>query len=274
MKRPSSRIIAAWRAGLQTRSISENADWRRNASLTSSAQSSVSCWRAGSASLPMMRAMRSSCACSSSSVRKRRRSASHRPLPCAAHHGANSRASSAYDCSGWIAGIEARLRALDVERPEGLDVALGVARHRLGEVARRRADRAHHRHRAGAARQRLDQRGALVEVGEPARQVGRIAAFAGQLAEAARHLAQRLGPAAGRVGHQRDVQALVAEVLGDRDRAIDARLACRHRHVRGVGDDHRALHQRPAGARIGRAAETRRARRPSRCRARRSRGRR
>ena len=51
--------------------------------------------RAGSASLPMMRAMRSSWACSSSSVRKRRRNASHRPLPCAAHHGANSRASSA-----------------------------------------------------------------------------------------------------------------------------------------------------------------------------------
>ena len=53
------RIIAACRSGLQTRSISENADWRRKASLTSSAHSSVSCWRAGSASLPMMRAMRS-----------------------------------------------------------------------------------------------------------------------------------------------------------------------------------------------------------------------
>ena len=49
--------------------------------------------------------------------------------------------------------IEARLRALDVERPEGLDVALGVAGHRLGEVARRRADRADHGDRARAAAQ-------------------------------------------------------------------------------------------------------------------------
>ena len=40
--------------------------------------------------------------------------------------------------------VEARLGALHVERPEGLHVALGVARHRFGEVARGRADRAHH----------------------------------------------------------------------------------------------------------------------------------
>ena len=100
----SSRIIAACRAGEHTRSTSENADCRRNASLTISAQKSVICWRTGSASLPMMRAIRSRRACSSSSVRKRRRSAHHWSLPCAAHHGANSRASSAYDSSGCTAG--------------------------------------------------------------------------------------------------------------------------------------------------------------------------
>ncbi len=33
--------------------------------------------------------------------------------------------------------VEARLRAFHVERPERLDVTLGVARHRLGKVARK-----------------------------------------------------------------------------------------------------------------------------------------
>ena len=100
------------------------------------------------------------------------------------------------------------------------------------------------------AAQRRRARRALVELGEPGTEVGGIARFAGQLAQASRDFAQRLGPAAGRVGHQRDVQALVAEILGDRDRRVDARLARGHRHVRRVGDDHRALGQRPAGARV------------------------
>ncbi len=147
--------------------------------------------------------------------------------------------------------VRARLRALDVECPVGAHVALGVAGHRLGEVARGRADGAYQRHRAASAAQGLDGRGAFVEVGQPRRQVSRVAAFAGQLAEAARDLAQRLGPAAGRVGHQGHVQALVAEVFGHRDGAVDRGLARGHRHVRGVGDDHGALHQRAAGLGVG-----------------------
>ena len=149
-----------------------------------------------------------------------------------------------------------------------------MAGHRLGKVAGRRADRSEHRHRSAVAIQCRDLGGALVEIGQAARQVGRVAAFARQFAEAARDLAQRLGPARGRIGHQRDVQSLVAEVLGHRDRRVDAGLACGHRHVRRVGDDHRALHQRASGARVRSAAETPRARRPSRCRVRRSRDRR
>ena len=70
--------------GPQYRSTGENADCRRNASLTSSAASSVSRCRAGSASLPMMRAIRSSRACSSSRVSRRRRSSSHSFSPEAA----------------------------------------------------------------------------------------------------------------------------------------------------------------------------------------------
>ena len=45
-------------------------------------------------------------------------------------------------------------------------------------------------------------------------------------------------------------QAHVAEVLGDRDAGVDAGLARHHRHVGGVGDDHGALGQPAAGARV------------------------
>ena len=186
MKRPSSRIIAAWRAGLHTRSTSENADWRRKASLTSSAHSSVSCWRAGRASLPMMRAMRSRCACSSSSVRKRRRSAE--PLAVAMRRPPRRELARVFGVTLQRVdrGVEAGLRALHVEGPEGLHIALGVARHRLREVARRRADRAHHRHRTGAAGEGVDQRGAFVEVGQ--------AAATGRPGSRPRRAARRSGP--------------------------------------------------------------------------------
>jgi hypothetical protein len=46
------------------------------------------------------------------------------------------------------------------------------------------------------------------------------------------------------------VQALVTEVLGDGDGGIDARLARRDRHVRGVRDDDRAFHQCASRARV------------------------
>ena len=175
---------------------------------------------------------------------------------------------------GMHGRVEAGLGALHVERPERAHVALGVARHRLREVARGRADGAHHGDGAAAARQRLDQRRALVELREPRGEVGGIAGFAGQLPEPPRHLAQRLRPAAGGVGHERHVQPLVAEVLGHGDGGIDRGLARGHRHVRGVGDDDRALHELAVGARVDELRAVPPARRPSRCRARRSPGRR
>src|SRR5690606_40767340 len=99
--------------------------------------------------------------------------------------------------------VEARLRTLAVQSPEAADVTLRVAGDRLGEVAAGRADRADDGQRAFAPAQRLDARGALVELRQPRTEVRRVAGLARQLAEATGHLAQRLGPAAGRVGHQR-----------------------------------------------------------------------
>ena len=60
--------------------------------------------------------------------------------------------------------------------------------------------------RSGAPTARA-RAGPLVEAGQPAREVGRVALLARQLLQAAADLAQRLRPAAGRVGEEGDVAA-------------------------------------------------------------------
>ena len=142
------------------------------------------------------------------------------------------------------------LRELRVEGPEDLDDAERVLRDRLGEVAAGRRDRADDRDRARVAVERGHEAGALVELGEPGREVRGIPLFAGHLLEPARDLAHGLGPARGRVGHQRDVVAHVAEVLGDGDPGVDRGLARRDGHVRGVRDQDRPLHERLARLRV------------------------
>ena len=106
-----------------------------------------------------------------------------------------------------------------------------------------------------AAAQRLHIAGALVELGQAPGQVGRIAFLGRHFFEAAGNLAQRFRPTRGGVGHQRHVVAHVAIILGDGDAGVDAGLARCHRHVRGIGDQDRALHQRPPAARIGEVRE-------------------
>ena len=141
---------------------------------------------------------------------------------------------------------------LGVERPERAGEAETGLGDRLAEVAARRGDGTDDRQRAGPLGRALgdDPPGALVEVGEAAPQVGREALFAGEFLEAAADLAHRLGPAAGRVGQERDPVALVAEVLGDRGAELHRRLARRDRHVRGVGDEDRTGEERAAGPRV------------------------
>ena len=137
-----------------------------------------------------------------------------------------------------------------VEPPERPGEAQAVLRDRLGEVAARRRDGADDRDgaRALVAAEADGGARALVELGEPRRQVGGIALLCRHLLEPARHLPQRFPPAARAVGHQRDVVALVAEVLGDRDPRVDARLPRRDRHVARVRDEDRPLHERRARA--------------------------
>ena len=144
-----------------------------------------------------------------------------------------------------------------VQRPERARQSQRVLGDRLGEVAARRRDRADDAHRALAlpGAEAADRGGALVELGQPGRQVGGVALLGGHLLKPAGDLAQRLAPAAGRVGHERDVVALVAEVLRERDPGVDRRLACGDRHVRGVRDQDGPLHQRRAGPRVDERGE-------------------
>ncbi len=170
--------------------------------------------------------------------------------------------------------IKARLRSAAVERPESAHAAPRVHRDRFGKIAGRRTDRADDGDRALGARQRAHPARALVELREPRAQIGRIARLAGQFPEPARDFPQGLRPAAGRIGHERHMQSLVAKVFRHRDRRVDARFARGDRHVGRVGDDDRALHERPPGARVLRASAAHRAPPTFRCRARRSRRRR
>mmetsp|Transcript_117684 Transcript_117684/g.366628 ORF Transcript_117684/g.366628 Transcript_117684/m.366628 type:complete len:316 (-) Transcript_117684:1022-1969(-) len=125
------------------------------------------------------------------------------------------------------------LRQLLVQAPEDLHNAQGGRRHGVGEVAPWRRDGAHNGDGALARRipQALDAAAALVERCQPRAQVGGVARVCGHLGQAARNLAQGLGPAGGAVGHHRDVVAHVAEVLGSRHAGVDGGLPRGHRHV-------------------------------------------
>src|SRR6056297_2963627 len=137
-----------------------------------------------------------------------------------------------------------------VERPEAAGDPERRLRDRLGEVAAGGADRADDRDGALLAGEGGHPATALVERGQARRQVGRVALLGRHLLEAGADLAQRLGPATRRVRHDRHRVALVAEVLRQGDAGVDRRLAGGDRHVRGVRDQHRALHQRVSGLRI------------------------
>ena len=90
--------------------------------------------------------------------------------------------------------------------------------------------------------------GPLVEIRLSTTEISRVAGLAREFPEAAGDFTQRLCPAAGGVCHQRHAQALVAEILGHRDRGINTGFSRRDRHIRCIGNDDRAFHQRPTGA--------------------------
>ena len=72
-------------------------------------------------------------------------------------------------------------------------------------------------------------------------------AVAGHLFQTARHFTQGLGPAGGRVGDNGDVITHVTEIFCDGDAGVNGRFTRRNRHVGGVCNQNRALHQGLSG---------------------------
>ena len=92
----------------------------------------------------------------------------------------------------------------------------------------------------------VDASRALVECGDARLEVGGEGLFTRNLLKASRKLAHRLRPARGGVRKDEDVEAHLAEVLGECDGRVDGRLAGGDRHRGRVADDDRPLHERLA----------------------------
>ncbi len=88
---------------------------------------------------------------------------------------------------------------------------------------------------------------ALVESGGAGSEIRGVAFFTRHFLKASGHFTHRFGPAGCGVRHESDVVAHVTVVLGDGDAGVDACFTRGHRHIRCIGDEHRALHERLAG---------------------------
>ena len=130
-----------------------------------------------------------------------------------------------------------------------------VLRHRLFQVTTRRRHRTDERHRTGLSIIQHHHAGASVEVGHDRRQVHRESVRSRQLFESIGHLAERLCPARCGVCHKQHLQPHAAVIFCDSHGRVDRCLTRSHGHVRGVGDDDRALHQLAARVRIDQLGE-------------------
>ena len=96
---------------------------------------------------------------------------------------------------------------------------------------------------------------ALVKLRQARGQIRGIALLAGHFLQPPRHFAKRLCPTGSGVRNHGNRMPLVTVVLRNRDAGINGSLPRRHRHIGGVGNQHRALHQRLSGARVGQFRE-------------------
>ena len=147
-------------------------------------------------------------------------------------------------------GVVPRVGEVGVERPDAAREPPRMRADGLGHVAPGRRDRAEDRHGGVVAAQRPHPARPLVERREGGGEAGGIALLGGELAGARGDLAQRFGPAGGRVGDQHRVVPHVPVELRHGDARVDARLPGQHGHVRRVRDEDGAVEERPAGPRV------------------------
>lgn len=85
---------------------------------------------------------------------------------------------------------------------------------------------------------------ALVETGKFRPEVCRITGIGRHLSQTTRNFTKSLCPTRRRVSHHGDVGSLVTEIFGKRDSSIDGGFTGSDRHIRGVCNERRALHNR------------------------------
>ena len=132
-----------------------------------------------------------------------------------------------------------------IQSPEDLHDSHGSLGNRLGKVSAGGRHSANSRETSLAfiAAQTLHQSCPLVELGKAGGKVSRITFLTGHLLQSAGHLTQGLRPAGGRVGDDGHIVTHVPEILGNGDAGINGSLTGGNRHIGGIGDEDRALHQ-------------------------------
>ena len=132
-----------------------------------------------------------------------------------------------------------------IQSPEYLHNTKGGLGHRLRDISSRRGYGPDYRE--GALPLILAQgdhmAGPLVELSQTGTQICRVALLTGHLLQTAGHLTEGLSPTGGRIGHQSHGVAHIPEVLRNGNSCVNRSLPGSHRHVRGVGDQNRPLHQ-------------------------------
>ena len=91
---------------------------------------------------------------------------------------------------------------------------------------------------------------ACVESTDDSREVHWESILTRKFLQAVGHLAESLSPTRSRVGHQQYAKTHRAVIFGNSHRGINGCLTRCHRHVGGVGDDDRTLHQLATRMRI------------------------
>ena len=144
-------------------------------------------------------------------------------------------------------GIMAAVGQILVQAPEAADKSLRILCNRFREITALGGYRPDYADRALRVSIGLHIASPLIKLCEPRRQIGRKPFFCRHLLQSSGDLAERLRPAGGGVRHDRHVIPHVAIIFRQGDSCVDRCLTGRHRHVGGVRNQDRALHERSPG---------------------------
>ena len=139
-----------------------------------------------------------------------------------------------------------------IQRPEDLDDTHGCLGYRFGNIAARRGNSPDRRNRTLTVirAEASDNAGTLVELGQTGSEVSRITFFTGHLFQTAGHFTKSFCPSGCGVSQNSDIISLIAEVFRNGNTGVNGSLTRCHRHIGGVGNQNRSLHQGFSVARV------------------------